>query len=202
LKHNLSSSDAQWKLIGNSVMITPVDFRQPLPPEILAQLGLMTGVPFNVDSWDGYTDDRRELLDHIATNGINNVAFLTGDTHSSWACDVPRGPGSTPSVAVELVGTSITSDNLNEIFGVPPRSAFSIQVETVFKAGNPHIKYLEFDSHGYSVVDVTPERMQMDWYYISDRADVNATQQFGAAFRVPTGANAVQPAAGPLGARV
>lgn len=202
LKHNLSSSDAQWKLIGNSVMITPVDFRQPLPPEVLAQLGLMTGVPFNVDSWDGYTDDRRELLDHIATNGINNVAFLTGDIHSSWACDVPRGPGSTPSVAVELVGTSITSDNLNEIFGVPPRSAFSIQVETVFKAGNPHIKYLEFDSHGYSVVDVTPERMQMDWYYISDRADVNATQQFGAAFRVPTGANAVQPAAGPLGARV
>ncbi len=199
LKENLGESEATWKLIGNSVMITPVDFRQPLPPGVLEQLGLMMGVPFNVDSWDGYTDDRRELLEHVADNGIDNVAFLTGDIHSSWACDIPRSSTS-PSVAVEFVGTSITSDNLNEILGVPPRTV-SPQFEAVFQAGNPHIKYLEFDSHGYSVVDVTPERMQMDWHYISDRADAQATQEFARAFAAPAGANAVQSAAGPLGPR-
>lgn len=204
LKESLSETSARWKLIGNSTMIAPVDFRQPLPPGVLESLGLMAGVPFVVDSWDGYTDDRRELLEHIAFEGIDNVAFLTGDIHSSWACDLPLDAGSyptSPSVAVELVGTSITADNLDEILGLPPRHPIIQQVEQVFVAGNAHIKLLQFDAHGYSVVDVTPERLQMDWHYVSDRTDPNATQAFGQSFQVVAGTNAVQPAAGPLGPR-
>lgn len=207
LKANLSASATQWKLVGNSVMISPVDFRNPqVPPQVLAALGLMAGVPFNVDSWDGYTDDRRELLQHLVENGINNVAFLTGDIHSSWACDVPRDPveylKGQPPVAIELVGTSITSDNLNEIFNVPPRSPLSLQVEGLFKAANPHVKLLEFDSHGYSVVDVTPDRLQMDWHYISERTDPLSTESFGAAVQCQAGTNRLTPAPGPLGPRV
>ena len=200
LKENTGASSALWKLIGNSVMITPVDFRQPIPPAILAQLGLKAGVPFNVDAWDGYTDDRAELIEHFAGNQINNVAFLTGDIHSSWACNVPRGSGSAPSVAVELVGTSITSDNLNEILGVPPRTA-SVQIEQVFKLSNSHVRYLEFDSHGYSVVDVAPHRLQMDWHYLTDRTQQRTPQSFAAAFQVLTGTNQVIPALGPVGPR-
>lgn len=207
LKENLGACSARWKLIGNSVMISPIDFKNPyIPPELLAQLGLMMGVPFNVDSWDGYTDDRRELLDHIADNGINNVTFLTGDIHSSWACEVPRDSlaylGGVPPVGVELVGTSITSDNLNEILGAPPRSPLSLQVEALFTAANQHVKLLEFDSHGYSVIDLTPERLQADWYYISERTDALATQQFSAAYVVPAGTNRLTPADGPLGPRI
>jgi alkaline phosphatase D len=206
LKGELGASSALWKLVGNSVMIAPIDFRNPfIPPELLAQLGLMMGVPFNVDSWDGYTDDRRELLDHVAANDIRNVTFLTGDIHSSWACEVPRDSlaylGGVPPAAVEIVGTSITSDNLNEILGAPPRNPLSQQVETLFKAANQHVKLLEFDSHGYSVVDLTPQRLQADWYYISERTDVNATQQFATAYQVPAGTNRLLPAAGPLGPR-
>jgi alkaline phosphatase D len=205
LKQNLSSQSAQWKLVGNSVMIAPVDFRQPLPPEILQQLGLMAGVPFNVDSWDGYTDDRRELLEFISGAQIQNVGFLTGDIHSSWACDLPLDAGAyaqgVASVAVELVGTSITSDNLNEILGLPPRNPISQQVETVFKAGNRHVKYLEFDSHGYSVVDISRERMQMDWISISDRTDPDASQHFAESVIVANGTNSIQPGDGPLGLR-
>ena len=192
-------SAAQWKLIGNAVMVTPVDFRQPLPEGILEELGLMMGVPFNVDAWDGYTDDRRELLEFIGANGISNVAFLTGDIHSSWACDVPAANG--VSAAVEFVGPSITSDNLNEILGVPPRTPVSIQVETVFKLGNPHVKYLEFDSHGYAIVDITGQRMQTDWYFLTERMDRNSGVHFANAFLSAAGSNIVQPAAGPLGPR-
>jgi alkaline phosphatase D len=199
LESNIDSA-AQWKLIGNSVMVTPVDFRQPLPPEILEELGLMMGVPFNVDAWDGYTDDRRELLEFIGANGISNVAFLTGDIHSSWACEVPAASG--VSAAVEFVGPSITSDNLNEALGLPPRTPVSIQAETVFKLGNPHVKYLEVDSHGYAIVDITPQRMQTDWYFLAERTDRNSGIQFASAFFSTAGSNSVQVAAGPVGARV
>jgi alkaline phosphatase D len=171
-------------------------------------------VPYNVDQWDGYRDDRRELLNHIAgntadgqpaPNKINNVVFLTGDIHSSWACDIPRQPGNYPiasgSVAVEFVGTSITSDNLNEIVGAPPRNPTSLAVENGFKAANRHVKLLEFDSHGYSVLDVTPERVQMDWFYISNRENPNAAQRFATAWLVRDGNNFVERAAGPIGPR-
>lgn len=201
LKGNLSASRAAWKLVGNPVMITPVDFRRPLPQDVLDALGVMTGVPYNVDAWDGYTDDRRELLEHIAARSIRNVAFLTGDIHSSWACDIPLG-ASGPSVAVELVGTSITSDNFNDLLGLPERTAVSLQAEGIFQAGNPHVKYLELDSHGYSVVDLTAARMQMDWYYLSERTDPNATQRLAASWQVRSGTSAVIPAAGAIPLRV
>ena len=215
IKSNLSTSTTRWKLIGNSVMIAPIDFSAPgVPASVLTAINQMMGVPYNVDQWDGYRDDRRELLNHIAgntadgepaPNQINNVVFLTGDIHSSWACDIPRQPGNYPlaseSVAVEFVGTSITSDNLNEILGAPPRNPTSLGVENGFKAANRHVKLLEFDSHGYSVLDVTPERVQMDWFYISNRENPNAAQRFATAWLVRDGNNFVERAAGPIGPR-
>ena len=77
------------------------------------------------------------------------------------------------SVGVELVCTSVTSDNLDDIVGTPPRTA-SLAVETAVKANNPHVKYLDFDSHGFSVLEVTPAGVQMDWFVLVDRTDPNS----------------------------
>lgn len=40
------------------------------------------------------------------------------------------------------------------------------------------LKELEFDSHGFSVVDVSPGRLQFDTFFISDREDPQATVSF------------------------
>ncbi|MFC4608532.1 alkaline phosphatase D family protein [Streptomyces maoxianensis] len=205
LKDNLATSKARWKLVGNPVMITPVLF-PPLPAEISRPLADVTGllppegVPYNVDQWDGYTADRRELLSHLHDNGIDDTVFLTGDIHSSWAADLPLDAGTYPlsgSAATELVCTSVTSDNLDEITGSEPRTT-SVAVEESFKAANRHVKYLEFDSHGYSLLEITPERVQMDWVYISDRTDPRATERRAAGYQVLAGSNRVSPAASPL----
>jgi alkaline phosphatase D len=214
-KAGLSASTATWQLVGNPQMIAPVLFPplpQPLTEQITDVTGLFPrdGVGYNSDQWDGYRAARDEVLRHLADEGIDNTVFLTGDIHSSWACDLPLDPGSyplSPSVATELVGTSITSDNLDEITGSPPRTS-SIAVEEAFKANNRHIKLLEFDSHGYSVVDVNAERLQMDWHYlrseeIPDRPqhDPDAEVVYAASWRVVAGTNQVEPAAGPVGDR-
>lgn len=212
IKGNLSTTSTRWKFVGNSVIISPVDFSStgatPAEVGLLGQLlgmPVVPGVPYNTDQWDGYRDDRHELLTHVANHAIDNVVFLTGDIHSSWACDVPVDPagypGASPSVAVEFVGTSVTADNLNEILGQPPRNATSIAAETAFKDTNRHVKLLEFDSHGYSVVDVTPERVQMDWFWLTERTDPNSGQRFGTSWLTRVGTNAIQPASGPLSAR-
>ena len=112
----------------------------------------------------------------------------------AWACDLPIDPALYPnksrSVAVELVGTSITSANLDEILGYPARTA-SIPVEAAVRAVNRHVKYLETDSHGYSMLDVTHDRIRMEWYFTSSHLDRNATAAIAHAAEVRSGTNRV-----------
>lgn len=167
----VGGSTATWRLIGNSVQAMQVRYPAGFLPD-------GEGTFRNVDAWDGYAPEREQILGLVGANPqIGSVVFLTGDIHSSWAADlrVDFDDPSTPAVATEFVCTSITSDNLNEILGAPPRSPASIGFENAILAANPHVKLLEFDSHGFCVVDVTAERLQTDWWFISDREDPAAT---------------------------
>ena len=206
LKERLRRDGPQWKLVGNPVMIAPVTFAQ-LPHDLVDPVndvaGLLPrdGAPYNVDQWDGYTDDRRELFDHIRDNGVKDVVFLTGDIHSGWACDLPYDASTYPlgdSAGVELVCTSVTSNNLKDITGTPRRTS-SLAVEAVIQTNNRHVKYLNFDDHGYSVLDVTPERVQMDWYVIGDRADRAAGTSWTASWATRSGTNKVHAVSAPVG---
>jgi alkaline phosphatase D len=205
LKDGLVTEGAQWKLVGNPVMIAPV-LVPPLPAEVTRPVndvvGLLPpeGVPYNVDQWDGYTADRRELFAHLADHGVRDTVFLTGDIHSTWACDLPLDAGTYPasrSVGVELVGTSVTSDNVDDILGTPPRTT-SLSVEQAIMAANRHVRHVELDSHGFSVLDVTPERVQMDWYYLDDRTSRSSGARLATSYAVAAGTQRVVPAAGAI----
>jgi alkaline phosphatase D len=205
LKESLAADRAQWKLVGNPVMIAPVAF-PPLPADLSRSVNDVTGLlpedglPYNVDQWDGYTADRREVLGFLADHGITDTVFLTGDIHSGWACDLPLDAGTypaSPSVATEFVGTSVTSNNLDDITGSPPRTS-SIAVETAIMAANRHVKYLNFDDHGYAVLDVTGSRTQMDYYKIGDRADRAAGSAWTASWATDATTQQVHPVDGPV----
>ncbi|MEB3371867.1 alkaline phosphatase D family protein [Saccharopolyspora mangrovi] len=200
LTGGLAHCTAQWKLVGNPVMIAPVRFPSTLSVEERRAIGELTGtpevqgLPYNVDQWDGYTADREEIFALLRENGITDTVFLTGDIHSAWAAELPASPASYPleggSVGTELVCTSVTSDNLDDILRVPPRTA-SLSVEGAIRANNPHVKHLDFDSHGFSVLDVTPERVQMDWFALADRTAPGSGAQRSASFAVPAGTQQV-----------
>ena len=207
LKDSLRNSRAQWKLVGNPVMIAPVVF-PPLPADVTSAVNDVTGllpedgVPYNVDQWDGYTADRRKIFRHLADHGVNDTVFLTGDIHSGWACDLPLDASTYPatrSVATEFVCTSVTSNNLDDITGTPPRTT-SLVVEAGIQTSNRHVKYLNFDDHGYSVLDVTSHRTQMDYYKISDRAKRNATSEWTASWVTEANSQTVHAATSPVGA--
>ncbi len=100
LKAGLKASDTKWRLVGNSVMIAPFVIGS-LTADLLKPLAKLLDLPqdgigINTDQWDGYTDDRRELLAHLRSNAIGNTVFLTGDIHMSWANDVPVDAGTYP----------------------------------------------------------------------------------------------------------
>ncbi|MFQ6172730.1 alkaline phosphatase D family protein [Oryzobacter sp. R7] len=196
LSARLAADDALWKLVGNPVMVSPV-LVPPLDGYVAGPVADMTGIlprdgaPYNTDQWDGYTDDRRELVTLLADRGIANTVFLTGDIHSAWACDLPVDAGTYPlgrTVGVELVATSVTSNNLDDLTGSAPRTT-SLAVENAITTTNRHVRYLDFDSHGFSVLTLTAAEAQMDWYVLANRTDPATGATWSTGWRVPVGTN-------------
>jgi alkaline phosphatase D len=99
------------------------------------------------------------------------------------------------SYGVEFVCSSVTSNNLKDITGAPQLTPL---VETAILANNRHIKYLDFDNHGYSVLDITPERAQMDWYVIGARDDANTSIEWSTSYETIAGTGRVTAVDAPL----
>ncbi|WP_372433091.1 alkaline phosphatase D family protein [Antrihabitans stalagmiti] len=204
LTKGVTTSPTSWRLVGNPVMIAPLVV-PPLEPAttaaVTAALGIpQSGVPVNVDQWDGYTADRRRLFGAIDADSVDNVVFLTGDIHSSWAADLPLDAATYPAgktVGVEFVVPSITSSSPGDFLKAPPRTA-AIPAETAITSINRHIRYAELDSHGYGVLDVTPAAAQMDWFYVTEVGDPNAAVRHGASLATQSGISRLQSRSAPV----
>jgi len=81
-KNALSKSEARWKVWANPEPITGFNWDVgKVKPEI--------GSGFNwLDSWDGFPNERKELLTFIRKNRISNVVSLSGDRHAQFAAVV------------------------------------------------------------------------------------------------------------------
>ncbi|MBW1599350.1 alkaline phosphatase [Streptomyces sp. JJ38] len=204
LKSGLAASSSRWRLVGTSVMISPMAFGS-LPAYLLRPIAELLGTPseglaLNTDQWDGYTDDRRELLSHLRSRGIDNTVFLTGDIHMSWANDVPVEAATYPhsgTAATEFVVTSVTSDNIDDYVRLPEGWTSPI-VSGTLRAANRHAQWIDSDIHGYGVLDVTAERTQMDFYRVSDKTERGADSHHVRSYLTLSGTQRVAEADGPV----
>ena len=196
LAARLRNTPARWKFIGQGVMFAPLKLQG-------APLSAGGGVFVNADQWDGYQPARDRLfavLKGDATHApVPDVVVLTGDIHSSWASDLTPDPNN-PDVAsggydaasgqgahaVEFVCTSVTSPGLNDPAG---------STAGYLRSVNPHIKYIDFNQRGYMLLDVTPQRVVSEWWFVDTVVAPSSVQTLGAAFEVQRGSNHVQPAA-------
>ncbi len=142
LTDQLRSSSAKWRIIGNQVMVMP-----------------WNGIPSD-DAWDGYEEERTQLLKFISTNNINNVVVLTGDIHSTFVGEVQYEGD---CQMCEFVVPSVTSTNLDFLGGI-----ISGISEFYIRLLNRHIKDVDLDNHGYYVLDVREDKVQADWFDIQD----------------------------------
>ncbi len=165
-KGKLVDNSTTWKIIGNQIVFAPLLLDNVEPVQAGAR-------DLFLDVWNGYPTRRDTIIDHIKDNNIDNVVFLTGDVHISLGFDITQTPDDpatydpatgTGSVAVEFVTPSISSDNYDEILG----PIVTQVLEGLFPAGNPHNKFFNFRKHGYIVLDVTPTKVQGDFYHIDD----------------------------------
>lgn len=202
LTQGLTSSQARWNLVGNSVMITPV-LLPPLDPRVTKALTDLTGipeegVPYNADQWDGYAAERRRLFDTIAGAGLDNCVFLTGDIHTSWACDLPVHVG-TPTdglVGAEFVVPSVTSNNIDDAVHLPEGNPLSVAAQEALPAVNHHVRWVDLDRHGFGVFEITEGFAHMDYFAVTNRADPGAGVYRIGSWRKPAGPGPIEPAGG------
>jgi alkaline phosphatase D len=160
----LKSSSAQWKVIVQQVMMSPLE---------------VGGFAVNEDQWDGYPAERQNLYDTLTTHGISNVVVLTGDIHTSWANDIP-GASYDPNtgsgtMGVEFVAPGITS---------PSELTFG---QSAILAANNHIHYVNLSEHGFIILDINKDRTQADWYFLSTIDESNPTALPAASFYTNNG---------------
>ncbi|WP_106399083.1 alkaline phosphatase D family protein [Actinocorallia populi] len=198
LKQTLTESRTRWRLLGNSVMVSPLKLGA-VTAEVLGPLTRLLGIPqgglvLNSDQWDGYAADRAELLGHLRENGITNTVFLTGDIHTSWASEVPLKAATyprSPSVATEFVVPSVASDNIDDMLGVRPRTV-SLAAETAIANTNRHVRWTNLDSHGYCVLEVRREQVRMDWYFLADRKKADTSARKAVSFTGVSGTQKIK----------
>ena len=166
LADGLASSPARWNVIAQDVMMAQLRERQAD-----GSLGFWT------DDWNGYPASRSRLLQHVHDQRVRNPVVLSGDIHSFWANDLkldfddPRSP----TVASELVGTSITSYP-------PPYEKFA-----AYLADNPHVRFFDSRQRGYLVCDATRAQLTARFQVISDPMDRGATLATLASFAIEDG---------------
>lgn len=177
----LADTSATWKIVGNQVIFSYLDWGRP-------------SFNINLDSWDGYPAERKKIANFIRSNGISDVVFITGDTHSSWALEVTEDPFALYNTdtgegafAVEFGTTSVNSGNSDERF---PSDSVKLHEEKITNSPiNPHLKYANLRDHGYLLLSVYPGSVKADWYYAETVKKPNDREFLGHSLEVLRGTN-------------
>jgi alkaline phosphatase D len=172
-----------WKIVGQQVIVSP----------------LTDGTGgFNPDTWDGYRESRRRVLDHLADESIEGVVFLTGDYHSSWAFEVP------PPLESDEVYDPETGDGARAVEFVAP-AVSSIPVGRSPRARKtladaltryPHLKYLDLEQQGYILLDLTRDRVRAHWMYTGESTVRSSVESCGAIQESRRGTNRLESVTG------
>jgi alkaline phosphatase D len=204
LKDLLATTDATWKHIGTSypfVALRLEDYDTPEvradPPEGWHPNG---GKYFSTEQWDGYWAERRELMDFLADECIENVIITSGHTHIWFESgirpdydDLPdaEGVGGSPVVAREFVCGSLTADPdvRQQFFPGQPREEQEAGVralEAAFLGANPHVDYIDLLNQGYGLVTIAPGATTVDFRVI-DTFDADAVAVTKESYEVRAG---------------
>lgn len=181
LGRELASSKAAgraWQVLGNQVVTARVrgpDVERMMPAEQVAAL-LATlpedvrtqvqasiqlfrlGLPFNLDSWDGYPAARERLYDLFREAGVEPIV-LAGDSHAFWVNELHDARGERR--AVEFGVTAISSPSPGDfIRGLPLGQA-------LVSANPEEVRLCDQTAKGYILLTLTPRSARADLMAVS-----------------------------------
>ncbi len=175
----LKESTSTWKIIGNQVIFSYSDWGQE-------------DFRLNMDAWDGYPNDQITLSNAIQENEVENVVFVTGDTHTAWAFeasidplnsyDAETGEG---AIGVEFGVTSVNSANANESYLNPEVRAHEKVISN--SPLNPHLKYVNMRDHGYLKLSIDTDDITAEYKTVRSLRQRTSRVKIDKKFKVEKG---------------
>jgi alkaline phosphatase D len=150
VKQRLSESTAHFKVLLNSVPITDMP----------------TGYFGEGDRWEGYDRQRDELLNHITSNDIRNVWFLSGDFHIGMVTrvnnsgparrihEIAVGPGDNSNPAASLLDTLERFSGTDQLIWNTTSFQSSVQTILTFDPGRNQVRIEFREPDGDPIYDV------------------------------------------------
>ena len=134
------------------------------------------GLPFNLDSWDGYPVAREVLLS-TAAQRRQRLVVLAGDTHNAWHSDLTLRSG--VKVGEEFATPSVSSPGLEDyLAAVPPA-----QVKQIFESVVDDLQWMDPSRRGFLKMTFTPQEARGEWVFV-DRIDTRSYSVSGTERRV------------------
>ena len=124
------------------------------------------------DKWEGFIDQRDEIVDHVATNGIRRTVFLSGDVHASFSCEL----ASRADPAFKIV--SVVSSAFFWPYPHPARSDF--QLSGSLQSNSPH---------GYVIRNASKVHPEDNF----TRVSLDPSRITGGVLRAPRGTGSADP---------
>lgn len=186
-----SARDARWTVLVTQALVThwgAPGLPDVLPHELTEHFIRRDGNQLYSSAWNGYPAARGRLIDAIEAARLRNLVITSGDAHLSITGELTRDPynplaydarTSRNSVGVELCCASVSSAAIAETLGVPPRTV-SPALELTSVALNPHQRWLELDSKGYVLLELRPDRMVADYWFVDTVAQLSGRIDFAA----------------------
>lgn len=163
LLDGLAASTAAWKVVGSQLVLWP--FRSESYADVQAAAGdgpqRNAGRYLNMTQWDGYQAERREIVDHVHGEGVEDVVVISGDSHFWSAAELPTDwdDPAAPYVLTEFAGASVTSANGDEM-GLPGNDV----VRPLLAEVNPlHLRYIEVTTNGYALLEADAEKLTVTY---------------------------------------
>ena len=170
-------SGKPWQVIGNQVVMARVQgpdittmanplqiagLLATLPAAVRAQVRqsielFKLGVPFNLDSWDGYPAGRERLYAAFAEAGVQPVV-LAGDSHAFWVDELKDAAGARRGV--EFGTSAISSPSPGDAVPRMPLGAALMQA-------NDEVIFCDQSAKGYVLLTLTPDQVKAELRTVS-----------------------------------
>ncbi|MDX1470354.1 MAG: alkaline phosphatase D family protein [Flavobacteriaceae bacterium] len=184
LLNELDESETTWNIIGNQVIFS-------------YQNWAYENFTFNLDGWDGYPVEQKKLVEEIKSRNVDNLIFVTGDTHTSWAFESTNNPfeGYNPTtgegaIAIDRGVTSINSANANE--SRTDEEVRAHEKKVVKPEFNPHLKYVNMRDHGYLLLSLYPSWGKAEFKTIATTREPDSTVKTDRTFKFDAGSQKLQ----------
>jgi len=166
-----AKSGTRWQVLAQQVVMgslkAPVQMGDLVPadgdPKVRQALmaiaaAAKAGLPFNMDSWDGYPAARERLL-RAAREADCNLVVLSGDSHNAWGNELAIEGA---AAGVEYAGHSVTSPGYEAYLPALPPA----ELAKALRGANPGLAFADTSRRGYVSLDLTPDQVRGEWHFM------------------------------------